>query len=72
MNKPVMTAQDNTFTNGRIGVGSFDDTANFDNLKLIGKVHSPETKEGQGSIEGKKQDGVKPATDKSPDKTFEQ
>lgn len=41
MNKPVMTAKDTTFTNGRIGVGSFDDTANFDNLKLIGKIHSP-------------------------------
>ena len=51
MNKPAMTAKDNTFTQGRIGVGSFDDTANFDNLKLIGKTHSSEPK--------------KPATDKT-------
>lgn len=36
MNKPVMTAKDTTFKEGRIGLGSFDDTGNFDDLKLSG------------------------------------
>ena len=36
MEKPVMTAVDKTFTRGRIGVGSFDDTGNFDDVKLWG------------------------------------
>ncbi len=34
---PVMTAVDKTFKSGRIGVGSFDDTAGFDDVKIIGK-----------------------------------
>jgi hypothetical protein len=34
MAKPVMTATDKTFLEGRIGLGSFDDTADFDSLKL--------------------------------------
>jgi hypothetical protein len=37
MKKPVMTANDKTFTWGRIGVGTFDDTADFDNLELRGE-----------------------------------
>lgn len=46
MEKPVMTAKDKTFTWGQIGVGTFDDTADFDNLELRGtKVAKPaETK----------------------------
>ncbi len=35
---PVMTAVDKTFKSGRIGVGSFDDTAGFDDFKIIGKI----------------------------------
>jgi hypothetical protein len=36
MEKPVMTAKDKTFAWGRIGVGTFDDTADIDNLELRG------------------------------------
>lgn len=36
MKKPVMTAVDRTFTWGRVGVGSFDDTANWRDIKLTG------------------------------------
>lgn len=34
METPVMTATDKTFVLGRVGVGSFDDTGNFDDLRL--------------------------------------
>lgn len=36
MKKPAMTAADRTFTWGRVGVGSFDDTANWRDIKLTG------------------------------------
>ncbi len=36
MEKPIMTAVDKTFTHGRIGFGTFDDTANFDDVKVRG------------------------------------
>ncbi|MEX0818074.1 MAG: hypothetical protein WD070_00730 [Pirellulaceae bacterium] len=36
MDTPVMTANDKTFTWGRIGIGSFDDTSDWDNIKLRG------------------------------------
>jgi hypothetical protein len=32
--EPIMTAVDHTFTLGKIGVGSFDDTGQFDEIKL--------------------------------------
>ncbi len=38
LEKPVMTAKDKTFTWGRIGLGTFDDTADFDDVELRGKV----------------------------------
>ncbi len=34
METPVMTAQDKTFPEGRIGLGSFDDIADFDDLEV--------------------------------------
>jgi hypothetical protein len=37
MKKPVMTATDRTFKWGRVGVGSFDDTGNWDDVKVWGK-----------------------------------
>jgi hypothetical protein len=37
MQKPVMTAKDTTFAHGRIGVGTFDDTADWDDIVLRGK-----------------------------------
>jgi hypothetical protein len=36
MTKPVMTANDKTFAHGRIGVGTFDDTADWDDIVLRG------------------------------------
>lgn len=41
MTKPVMTANDTHFTWGRIGVGTFDDTGNFDNIRLWGVAVEP-------------------------------
>jgi len=37
MQTPVMTAVDKTFTWGRVGLGSFDDTGNWDDVKLWGR-----------------------------------
>ncbi len=34
MNEPVMTATDTTFAEGQVGIGSFDDTGQFDNVVL--------------------------------------
>jgi hypothetical protein len=31
---PIMTAVDRTFAQGRVGVGSFDDTGQFDDIRL--------------------------------------
>ncbi len=36
METPVMTAVDKTFTWGQVGIGSFDDTGNFDDLLIYG------------------------------------
>jgi len=36
MTKPILTARDRTLGRGFVGVGSFDDTGSFDNLKLLG------------------------------------
>jgi hypothetical protein len=41
MKTPVMTAVDKTFTWGRVGVGSFDDTGNFDQIRLYGEKVDP-------------------------------
>ena len=36
MQSPAMTASDRTFVTGGIGIGTFDDTAEFDDVKLRG------------------------------------
>jgi hypothetical protein len=36
MKKPVMTARDRTFPWGRVGLGSFDDSGNWQDVKLYG------------------------------------
>ena len=36
MYKPVMTAKDKTFAWGRIGIGTFDDTSDWDDIELRG------------------------------------
>ena len=42
MKNAVMTATDKTFTWGQVGVGSFDDTGNWDDFRLRGrKVEKP-------------------------------
>ena len=37
MEKPIMTATDTTFGKGRIGIGSFDDMNDFDDIELRGR-----------------------------------
>lgn len=39
MDKPVMTAKDDHFRWGQVGIGTFDDHGNFDDFKLRGVVH---------------------------------
>lgn len=38
MDEPVLEAKDSTFSAGQIGLGSFDDTAQFDNVVIEGEV----------------------------------
>lgn len=38
LEKPVMTAKDKTFSRGRIGVGTFDDTSDWDDIVIRGKL----------------------------------
>lgn len=40
MDTPVMETVDKTFLHGTIGLGSFDDTGNFDNFKIHGVAHT--------------------------------
>ena len=37
MEKPIMTATDKTFAQGRVGIGTFDDTAIYYNVRLKGR-----------------------------------
>lgn len=41
MKEPVMTATNKRFLWGRVGMGSFDDTTDWDKLELRGKRHTP-------------------------------
>ncbi|MBX6314577.1 MAG: hypothetical protein IRY99_16940 [Isosphaeraceae bacterium] len=41
MTTPIMTAHDRTFSHGRVGVGSFDDTGQFDDIQLWGAKAKP-------------------------------
>jgi hypothetical protein len=38
MEKPVMTAKDKTFSGGRIGIGTFDDTSDWDDVVVRGET----------------------------------
>jgi len=38
MKKPIMTAKDDTFQWGRVGIGSFDDTSDWDDIELWGEA----------------------------------
>jgi hypothetical protein len=44
MERPVMTARDRSFSHGRVGIGSFDDTGMFDDFTVHGQSHSAATK----------------------------
>jgi len=44
MSKPVMVARNRRFLWGRIGLGSFDDTGYWDEVKLWGKKASPSSR----------------------------
>jgi hypothetical protein len=46
MKAPVMTATDKTFAAGRVGVGSFDDTGNWANVKVYGTTIRPPKRPG--------------------------
>jgi hypothetical protein len=39
MNTPIMTATDKTFVWGQVGIGSFDDSGHWDDVKVHGKRH---------------------------------
>jgi hypothetical protein len=38
MNEPMLTAVDRTLSHGLVGVGSFDETGFFDDLRLLGEI----------------------------------
>jgi hypothetical protein len=40
MKTPIMTATDKTFVWGQVGIGSFDDSGNWDDVKLYGTIHA--------------------------------
>lgn len=40
MKTPIMTAEDKTFAWGQVGIGSFDDSGNWDDVKAYGAKHS--------------------------------
>lgn len=42
---PILTAVDRTLTHGAVGLGSFDDSAGFDDIRLWGKIYEHD-KEG--------------------------
>jgi hypothetical protein len=41
MDEPVMRAVDKTFVSGLVGVGTFDDTGRFDDLRIYGERVDP-------------------------------
>lgn len=41
MDVPILTANDKTFTHGKIGLGSFDDTGAFREVKIFGNLYQP-------------------------------
>jgi hypothetical protein len=41
MHQPAMRAVDKTFIKGQVGLGSFDDTGDFDDVRIYGKLLEP-------------------------------
>lgn len=52
MTDPLMTANDKTFSWGRVGIGTFDDNGNFDDFKLRGAKVEPMPAEAKLPGEG--------------------
>lgn len=50
MTKPIMTARDRRLTWGTIGVGSFDDTGRFDDIRLRSAAGGPGRRAGGRSV----------------------
>jgi len=44
MKQPYLTAKDKTFTWGQVGIGTFDDHGNFDDVELLGRLQQGEKK----------------------------
>ena len=54
MTRPLMTARDKTFTWGQVGIGTFDDNGNFDDVVLRGNAERHGDKEkGRGGVKEK-------------------
>jgi len=41
MAHPAMSAHDRTFSHGKVGIGSFDDTGMFDDIEVRGETYKP-------------------------------
>jgi hypothetical protein len=64
MDEPFMAAHDNTFTWGRVGLGTFDDNGNWEDFKLYGALAKPEDmkkSEGEKKSEPSEKPAAKPA-----------
>jgi hypothetical protein len=53
MDGPMMTAHDNTFAWGRVGLGTFDDNGNWDDFKLHGVVVDPKAAKEEAAKKAK-------------------
>jgi hypothetical protein len=53
MDEPFMTAHDNTFKWGRVGLGTFDDNGNWDDFELHGVVVDPKAAKQEAKDEAK-------------------
>lgn len=51
LDKPLMGADDKTFTWGQVGLGTFDDHGNFDDFRLLGKLVSRPDAQGTNTKE---------------------
>jgi hypothetical protein len=51
MDEPLMSAHDNTFVWGRVGLGTFDDNGNWDDFELHGVVVDPKAAKAEGAAD---------------------
>jgi hypothetical protein len=69
LSSPVMTAIDQTFSSGLVGLGSFDDTADWAEFRLRGVVSKKQEINPAGETEGDKKSSQKSDTFKNDRKT---